>query len=517
MHSRSVDAPLATHLAQFTRHGRCHNFHAVPWPAVLDATSPEFAAYYRTLLGSDLSRIDASWSGNAVDSFFTPHGPLADAQQKTASAFGADATFFGTSGTTTSNQIALESLRFPGAEVLMDCTAHQSLLFAAEAMTVVPTPRAGSVANPRVDIEETAELLARRAAEGRPFDILVLAATGYDGHKLRLDRALPLLVASSPTTALVIDEAWSALHAFIPMLTGSTALAVASRLPVRAPVLVTHSAHKTMAALRQGAYLHVLGSASDIERVRLARYRIHTTSPSWPILTSLDLARAHAEQFGAAEYSRAIGLKAKLESMLHSDPITAAMLVSTTPDAYYDLDPLVLRLHVGARSRAIRDWLLGEHHVLVTIAGDDLVVRLHFGVSDHDLQALVNGLSLLGYGFGPKDYVSRQSGPQDFEPTIGSLSREYIIPYPPGVPLAQPGEIWTERHAKALAHERNRGAEIYRLTAGGGTRRAIASDVATASPIVSPAAEDRPHYAQPQKQQDSPRLERPSTVLTAIK
>ncbi|APO76914.1 ornithine/lysine/arginine decarboxylase protein (plasmid) [Rhizobium etli 8C-3] len=492
MHSREFDTPLATHLAQFTRNGRCHNFHAVPWPSVLEATSSELAQLYRALLGADLSRIDASWSGSAVDSFFTPHGPLADAQRKTAHAFGADATFFGTSGTTTSNQIALESLRFPGADVLMDCTAHQSLLFAAEAMRVTPTPRAGTVENPCIDIEGTAKLLAQRAAEGRPFDILVLAATGYDGRKLRLDRALPLLAGSSPTTALVIDEAWSALHAFVPSLAGSTALAVASRLPLRAPVLVTHSAHKTMAALRQGSYLHVLGSSSDIERIRLARYRIHTTSPSWPILTSLDLARAHAERFGAAEFARAGALRRKLDAMLGENPETAGMLAPPAHGSYYDVDPLVLCLHVGPRSRAIRDWLLREHHVLVTIAGDHLVVRLHFGVSENDLNALVNALSLLGSGLGPPASGPRAAGPQEFEPVIGSHSREYIIPYPPGVPLAMPGELWTDRHAVALAQERARGAEIYCLAAGGSTRRATSAGSAALGPVLNPSAEVEP-------------------------
>lgn len=491
MSNREFDAPLAAHLAQFTRNGRCHNFHAVPWPSVLDSQSSELAHYYRVLLGADISRIDASWSGNAVDSFFTPHGPLADAQRKTADAFGADATFFGTSGTTTSNQIALESLRHPGADVLMDCTAHQSLLFAAEAMNVVSTPCAGAVENPCMDIEATADLLAQRASQGRPFDILVLAATGYDGRKLRLDLALPLLVASSPSTALVIDEAWSALHAFVPAMASSTALAVASRLSLHAPVLVTHSAHKTMAALRQGSYLHVLGSPADIEKVRLARYRIHTTSPSWPILASLDLARAHAQQFGAVEFARSMTLKAKLETMLREDPRTADMLAPQTPNAYYDMDPLVLRLHVGPRSRAIRDWLLGEHHVLVTIAGDHLVVRLHFGVTEVDLNALLNGLSLLGSGSGPQALGLRKASPEDFEPVIGSHSRDYIIPYPPGVPLARPGELWTDQHASALAKERARGAEIYHLAAGGSTRRATSPEAVALGAVLHPGTEGK--------------------------
>lgn len=463
MRDRDVDAPLAVHLAELTGKGRCHNFHAVPWSGVLDTVSPEVAQRYRTLLGTDLPLIDGSWSGGSVDSFFSPQGPLAAAQRRAARAFGADATFFGTNGTTTSNHIALESIRHSGTRVLLDCTAHQSLLFAAETLDVTLAPHAGSGGGTYMDPVATARLMAERASQSRPFDAVILSATGYDGRRMRLDRVLPMLVSASPTTTLVIDEAWSALHAFAPEVVDSTALAVASRLARRAPVLVTQSAHKTMAALRQGSYLHVLGTAQDIEMVRKANYRLHTTSPSWPILASLDLARAHAQEYGAAAFTRARTLRNTLEARLRHDPQTATLLAPPTEDPYHDTDPLVLRLRVGSRSRAVRDWLFAEHHVLITIAGDHLIARMHLGITEADLDALATGMRELAAGLGPAVFEAAHLHTTEPEPAIGSPSLGYIIPYPPGVPLARPGEVWTARHATALAHERARGAEIYHL------------------------------------------------------
>ncbi|MDE1145045.1 MAG: hypothetical protein PW843_00295 [Azospirillaceae bacterium] len=487
------DAPLATHLALLSGKGRCHNFHAVPWAGILDAVPAEFARAYRTLLGTNLPLIDGSWAGGTVDSFFAPDGPLAAAQQLAADAFGADATFFGTSGTTTSNRIALASLRHPGARILMDCTAHQSLLFAAEEMAVTPTPGTGREDDACIDVAATARLLADHAVQGRPFDALVLSATGYDGRRLRLDQALPLLAAASPATALVVDEAWSALHAFAPQTAGSTALAVCSGLERQAPVLVTQSAHKTMAALRQGSYLHVLGSPDDVARVRQATYRIHTTSPSWPILASLDLARQHAQRYGATAFARAVKLRAGLEAALRRDPATTALLAPDPQDPFHDTDPLVLRLHVGQGARALRDWLFAEHNVLVKIAGDRLIVRVHLGVTAADVDALLNGLRDLAAGAGPTRADARPIRAAHLEPAIGSRSRGYIIPYPPGVPLARPGEIWTARHAAALAHERARGAEIHHLPSGRGNAPDDQSpgDPAIAEPDFYSAGADR--------------------------
>lgn len=459
--------PLASHLAKLSDKGRCHSFHAVPWPSVLRNMPGALGEQYRSLLGNKLAYIDGSWSGSALDSFFKPSGPLAQAQERAAQAFGASATYFITSGTTTSNQIALRSLYRPGMRILMDCNAHQSLLFAADGLNIVPAPRIGAVDDAYLDVAATSRLLAEAAALGRPFDILILAATGYNGRKLCLERVLPTFIDASPKTALIVDEAWSALDAFVPEIANNTALAVGARLNLEAPLLVTQSAHKTMAALRQGSYLHVLGGAEDIERVRQATYRIHTTSPSWPILVSLDLARAHAQIHGAIGYRHALKRRAHVAAELQGDQHLANLLVKQDEHPCYRAEPLVLLLNVGPRARAIRDGLFHSHHVFVTIAGDNLVVRFHIGISSDDIRALLAGLRRLSITKTEHSVPARSAVSQQPIPglKIGMPSYGYIVAYPPGVPIARPGEIWTAAHAVALERERARGAEIHFLSA----------------------------------------------------
>ena len=64
------------------------------------------------------------------------------------------------------------------------------------------------------------------------------------------------------------------------------------------------SAHKTLPGLGQGAYL-IMGESMDREALREATALFGTSSPSYHILCSLDLARAWAEGQGAPAYALA--------------------------------------------------------------------------------------------------------------------------------------------------------------------------------------------------------------------
>lgn len=46
---------------------------------------------------------------------------------------------------------------------------------------------------------------------------------------------------------------------------------------------------------------------------------------------------------------------------------------------------------------------------------------------------------------------------------IGSLVDCHVIPYPPGVPIAGPGDVWTSAHDRTLREEGSAGAEIFSI------------------------------------------------------
>ena len=61
--------------------------------------------------------------------------------------------------------------------------------------------------------------------------------------------------------------------------------------------VVVHSAHKTLPAMTMGSYLHVNSSLIDYERVQFYLQMFQSSSPSYPIMGSLDLARAYLASF----------------------------------------------------------------------------------------------------------------------------------------------------------------------------------------------------------------------------
>lgn len=464
-----LKTPLASRLEALVDGPDCHDFHAVPWPGLLRDLPTNLARSYRKLMVAGLAQSDRSWVGGAVDSFFAPHGPLALAQAAAAAAFGADATFFGSGGTTLSNRIALEAVCPEDGALLMDPAAHQSLIFAAEGRPVIKMPTLPNAESPRMDVAATVRLLAKASQRGQPFAAMALTACHYDGRRIRLEHVLPMLIEASPGTAIIVDEAWSAIHGFSSS-TAASALAVCKRLPLSAPVVVTQSAHKTMAALRQGSYIHILGDSAARLRLQQAIYRNHSTSPSWPILVSLDLARAHAQHYGASALVRASALFAELMLRIKESPQLRPFLMPLASDAFYEFDPLVLHLRSPGPAAAVQRWLFERYRILLGQSRHRLVIRVHIGVQKENIDALLAALTDMADATVKHETTSALwENPPDAPlaapllPEPGRINPEYLIAYPPGVPMVQPGETWTVDHAECLAKAQAQGAEIHQL------------------------------------------------------
>ncbi|WP_156819581.1 aminotransferase class I/II-fold pyridoxal phosphate-dependent enzyme [Pseudonocardia sp. HH130630-07] len=455
-------APLADAVAGHARE-RWHNFHALPLTAMIDELPDRWRAAYAAVLapGADLSL-----SGAALDSPFRPSGPLAQAQRRAARFFGADDTLFVTGGTTLANHIALDAAleSGPGEQaappvVVLDPSCHQSVFFAAHGAgaTVLPAPSGlASRGTRRLDADATVELLGARHRSCRPVAAVVLTAAPYDGSRLALDRVLPALVAASPRTVFVVDEAWAAAHALHPRTAAASTLSLRSE-PAR--LIVTQSAHKTLLALRQGAYVHVAGEEGLVAAVRRAFFRRHTSSPSWPVLASLDLARAHAELEGREAVARALARRDRLVAGLRDDPRTRELVPTDGTGG----NPMMvsLRLSDGVDASAVRRTLLEEHRVVLARAVQgSLLAHVHIGVTDADVDALTRALRAIAT-------VPAAVGPHwsgavaEDGPAVGTVLDGFLVTYPPGVPLAGPGDTWTTDHAQVLAAHRRGGSEVF--------------------------------------------------------
>jgi arginine/lysine/ornithine decarboxylase len=448
------------------------SFHALPLGHGRSIRNSPTRDLYEALFGAAGLASDVSYSGTMLDSFFRPRGPLREAQRLAAGTFGADATFFLSTGTSTANRVALSALTGPGSRVLADRSCHQSVHFALGSLSAevdyAPMRRCCDDC-PRTfcDLPRLLQMYAEAAAEGRPYDTVVLSAVSYDGVRYDLPTVLAELASAGLPVSVLVDEAWGAVHRFHPRLRPLTALQAVEQLKKADPelqmtVAVTHSAHKSMSALRQGSYLHVVGNEASVERTAQSLFQHHTTSPSFPILASLDLARYQAENEGEQLLDRSLNLAATLRQEIETDPRLSAYRTLgpethlVDPSLLVSDDPTRVLVNIGALGITAADFrrtLFDEYALYVAReSGDAVLFHIHIGVDEGTLLRLLDALRTIQRTY--------RSASEALNP---GTSDHFIIAYPPGIPITVPGEQLCDRKVGELNALRSSGCEIYTL------------------------------------------------------
>lgn len=466
-------SPLAEKLEK-ARDLQVVNFHSVPWTGSCPVSDVGLAEKYRSIFGEEFASVDLSCSTAGLDSFFRPAAELLQAQRLAAEAFGADHTYFLSTGSTTANLVALGAIIPPDGRVLVDPLSHQSIHFGVDGLSsrAQVIPALDEFGN--ADFRAAEEILRSAFRQGRPVDALVLTASTYDGFRLRCDTVLPRLARASPGTAILVDDAWAAVHWFSSMTRDVSPLCAAASLNrqgLNNPVVIVHSAHKTMRAMRQGAYLHIARGGQLLRpRMDESLFRYHTTSPSWPILASLDLARAHAVVDGDSLIRRAIALTELLAEDLGEDGNSFRVVAPDPPSTDYVVDPLKVYVQVPGRfdPTAIQRHLWHVYGIHIPkVSSGKLVLSFTIGIDETAVRRLTAALrstwreSTIVVPHEPARLGERQDISSSAE--IDSNATDFVIAYPPGVPVSSPHTVGDVAGLRRAVESSN-GAEFFRVS-----------------------------------------------------
>ncbi len=232
--------------------------------------------------GYDMTEIDTTGD------LFAPDGAMAEAARLAAGAAGASCTLPLSGGSTAGVLAMLLATASAGGEVIVARNCHHSVLSAcalahAEPVFVYPRHVDGWAYIAPEDV--TAAIAAHPHAQA-----VVVTRPDYLGVCVEL--ADIARAAHDTGMRLLVDEA----HGTHLNWTASGQPAGAGACGADAWV---QSAHKTLPALTGAAWLHLAG-VMDAERVRGILRMVHTSSPSFPILASLDAARAWMDAKGGA-------------------------------------------------------------------------------------------------------------------------------------------------------------------------------------------------------------------------
>ena len=342
-------------------------FHALPISQGKSIVNSHWIRDMVGFYGLEIFLAETSATTGGLDSLLEPTGPLRDAQDLAAEAFGSRQTYFVTNGTSTANKIVAQALLAPGDIVLVDRNCHQShhyglMLAGAEVCYLDAYPLNEYSMYGAVPLQEIkSELLAMRAAGKLDrVKLLMLTNCTFDGIVYDVGRVMEECLAIKPDLVFLWDEAWFAFARFHHVYRPRTAMEAARTLtdklrspeyraryeanlpgddstealiknrlspdPARARVRVysTQSTHKTLTSLRQGSMIHVYDQDFALKVAESFReaYMAHTsTSPNYQILASLDLGRRQAALEGFELVQRQLEYAMKLRDAIDHHPL----------------------------------------------------------------------------------------------------------------------------------------------------------------------------------------------------
>ena len=427
-------------------------------------------------LADELLRLDLPLSAGADDLHL--HGDvLGRAERLAADLWGADLCRFCLNGSTQGNQALALALGRPGDRVVVSRSLHKSVLAGLVLSGLDPVwvrpevdPATGlPLALPPAHVADA--LAAAPDACG-----VVLVEPSFVGVVSELEEIAA--AARAGGVPLVVDQAWGAHLGFHPDLP-------AHALARGADAFVA-SAHKTLPAFTQGAYLLAREGPLDLARLEDSFELLQTTSPSAAILASLDRARQVLALRGEELLGETLRLAGLVRERLTAvdglllvdadDPTKLALSLPGTGadglEVEADLAAEGIRLELANRDLLVPLLTVGDTEDGVGRLADAVVRSLEHrrgkprapgGASAVWGVAPEAAMTPREAFFAPRETVAAEAAP-------GRIAAETVAPYPPGIPAIAPGEVVTGELVEAL-----------REAAASGTRLAYCADPALAS------------------------------------
>jgi len=434
---------------------------------------------FRKFVGRKIFTIDLT-TLDEVDCLQKPVGVIREAQELAAEAHGADRSFFLVNGTTVGNHAMVLSTLRPGDEVLLARNAHKSILAGvilsgATPRFVLPTFDAelGIVAN--VQAEALSAALRHHPRAG------VVSVTSPNYYGIAADMRAVAGAVHAAGRVLAVDEAHGPHLHFHPGLPCSALDAGAD--------LAVQSTHKIVGGMTQASMLHVKGGAVDPERVAGVLKILQSTSPSYILMASLDLARMQMATEGTKLLGKAIGLAEEARARIQRLPGLRCLGAAEVAGwGSFGLDVTKLTICVkdlGLTGYEASQLLNAEFGIQVEMADlFNLLVIVSIGDRRDDLDRLVRGLEALArrprgpradrlkevppfpslqearLACSPRDAYFARSVGVPLSQAVGRVSCDIVTVYPPGIPILVPGEEVSADAVEYLVFLGGHGARI---------------------------------------------------------
>ena len=431
--------------------------------------NPELAR----LLGEKCMSMDVN-SMKPLDNLCHPVSVIRQAEELAAEAFGAAHAFLMVGGTTSAVQAMVLSVAKRGEKIILPRNVHRSVIGAMVLCGAVPV-YVNPQCNDRLGIPLGMTVKdVKKAIEENP-DAKAVLVNNPTYYGICSDIRSIVKLAHDHGMYCLADEAHGTHFYFSDQLPVSAMEAGADMAAV--------SMHKSGGSLTQSSLL-LIGPNMSEGYVRQIINLTQTTSGSYLLLSSLDISRRNLALRGKETFEKVRSYAKYARGEINDiGGYYAFCRELINGDSVYDFDVTKLAVHtldVGLAGIEVYDLLRDEYDIQIEF-GDfgNFLAYLSIGDRKQDIERLVSALAEIARRFGkekvdlmPQEYVDPQVAvsPQDafyadketveLKDAPGRISGEFVMCYPPGIPILAPGERVTQEIREHIEYAREKGCTL---------------------------------------------------------
>ncbi len=427
----------------------------------------------RDFLGKDCLKVDVN-SMKPLDNLCHPTGVIRQAEILAAEAFGAGSAFFIVNGTTASVQAMIMASCKRGEKVIMPRNVHRSAINALVVCGAVPVYVNPGV-NKRLGIPLGMKLEdVRRAIEENP-DAKAVLVNNPTYYGICSDLRSIVKLAHEHNMLVLVDEAHGTHFYFGDDLPVSAMEAGADMAAV--------SIHKTGGSLTQSSFL-LCADSVHAGYVRQVINLTQTTSASYLLLSSLDLARKNLSLNGRQMYKKTVEYADYAREEINKlGGYYAFGRELVNGNDVFAFDSTKLSIHtrdVGLAGIEVYDLLRDEYgiqiefgdigNILAIVSAGDRALEIERFISSlSDIKRLYSKdkAGMLDHEYIdpvvkllPQDafYADKRQVP--INESEGEICGEFVMCYPPGIPILAPGEMITRDILEYIAYAKEKGCVL---------------------------------------------------------
>lgn len=424
-------------------------------------------------LGEDCMNVDVN-SMKPLDNLCHPVSVIRDAEELAAEAFGAANAFFMVGGTTSAVQSMIMYACKSGDKIIMPRNVHRSAINALILTGAVPVYVNPDVNNQLgIALGMSVEQVERAIRENPQAKAIMVNNPTYYGICSDLRKIVKL--AHEHNMLVLVDEAHGT-HFYFGENFPVTAMAAGADI-------ASVSMHKSGGSLTQSSFL-LMGKNINSDYMRQVVNLTQTTSASYLLLSSLDLSRKRLALGGREIFAKSVEMAEYARSEINSiGGYYAYSRELVNGDSVYDFDISKLSIYtlpIGLAGIEVYDLLRDEYDIQIEF-GDigNILAYISVGDRTRDIERLISALAEIKRRFGQtganmltQEYISpivadtpRKAFYADkislpLDEAAGRICTEFVMCYPPGIPILAPGELITEEIIKYIRYAKEKGCQM---------------------------------------------------------